>query len=93
MDTPAVQAMATGWVAAVGELSVSVPPAGLGLPCQPSAAAVDAAHIDIAAFTASLTARVGTHATHLGETNTAYLANEGESAHQLAGVAPRIIGV
>jgi hypothetical protein len=51
VDTVGVQAMASSWGTSAGELSETVTPNGFGLSCQPSAAAVNAAHADIAAFT------------------------------------------
>ena len=62
VDTAGVHAMATRWGASVGDLNETVAPTGLGLSCQTSAAAVDAAHVDVAAFTAGLAARVGERA-------------------------------
>jgi hypothetical protein len=88
-----VQAMATRWGASAGELNATVAPAGLGLSCQPSATAVNAAHAQIAAFTAALAARVGVRATHVAEADTRYIANEADSANQLAAVAHPVIGV
>lgn len=93
VDTAEVQAMAKRWAASAGELNATVAPAGLGLSCQASAAAVDAAHVDIAAFTASLAARVGTHSAHVGEADAGYLANEADAVDQMVAVAPRVIGV
>jgi hypothetical protein len=57
-----------------------------------SAAAVNAAHADTAAFTAALAARVGICATHVAEADARYIANETSSANQLAGVAHPVIG-
>ena len=93
VDTAVLQAMAGRWAFSVGELNAPVAPMRPGLSCQPSAAAVNAAHVDITAFTAALAARVGTHSTHVGEANAGYLANEAESANDLAAVTPRVIGV
>jgi hypothetical protein len=62
VDTAGVQAMAARWGASVGELNKAVPPSGLSLSYQASAAAVVAAHADIAAFTAALSTRVGARA-------------------------------
>lgn len=92
VDTAAVQAMAARWTASVGELNATVAPAGPGLSCQASAVAVDAAHVDIAAFTSSLAARVGTHSTNVGVADTGYLANEADAVDQMADLAPRVIG-
>jgi hypothetical protein len=93
VDTTGVQAMAGRWGTSVGELSAGVAPTGLGLSGQASAAAVNAAHADTAAFTAALAARVGICATHVAEADARYIANETSSANQLAGVAHPVIGV
>lgn len=93
VDTTGVRAMATRWAASVGELEATVAPAGHGAAGQASAAAVDAAHVDVTAFTASLAARVGTHADHVGVANAGYLANEADAADEMAAVAPPVLGV
>jgi hypothetical protein len=93
VDTAAVHAMATRWGASVGDLAAAVAPAGLGLSCQASAAAVSAAHVDVTAFTAALAARVASRATHVVEADSRYIANEAGSANELAAVAPRVTGV
>lgn len=93
MDTAVLQGMATRWGAAADELNATLAPAGLGFSCQASAAAVNAAHAEISAFTAALAARVGTHSTQIGEADAGYLANEAESANEMSAVAPRVIGV
>ena len=93
VDTAGVQAMAVRWGASVGDLNETVAPAGLGLSCQVSAAAVKAAHIDVAAFTAGLAARVGVRATAVAQADTRYLAQEAASASELAAVAPPVISV
>jgi hypothetical protein len=77
----------------VGELNTAAAPSGLGLSCQASAAAVDAARADIAAFAAALAARVGTRATHVTEADTRYLANEADAAKELTAVADQVTGV
>ncbi|WP_232065705.1 hypothetical protein [Mycobacterium heidelbergense] len=87
VDTAGVQAMAARWGGLVGELHGTVAPAGRGLWCQVSAAAVHAAHGDVAAFTAGLAARVGARAAGVAHADTRYLANEAESATELAAVA------
>lgn len=92
VDTAGLQAMATRWAASVGELDAIAAPAGPGLSCQASATAVSAAHVDIAAFTASLAARVGTHSSHVGEADAGYLATEADAVGEMAAVAPRTIG-
>jgi hypothetical protein len=91
VDTAGVQAMAARWGASVGELDATAAPAGLGLSCQVSAAAVNAAHVDVAAFTAGLAARVGVHATGVAQADRCYLAQEAASASELAAVAPPLV--
>jgi hypothetical protein len=86
VDTAGVHAMATRWGAAVGDLNEVVAPTGLGLSCQTSAAAVDAAHVDIAAFTAALAARVGDRARGVVGDTTSYLAQEAASTAAVAAV-------
>ena len=93
VDTAGMRAMAARWGASVGELKETVAPAGLGLSYQPSAVAVNAGHADIAAFSAALVIRVGTRAIHVVEADCRYIANEADSANELAAVAPRVIGV
>lgn len=61
--------------------------ARLGLSFQASAAAVNAAHADITAFTTALATRVGTHAIRVAEADTHYLTNEADSANELAAAA------
>lgn len=93
IDTAGVQAMANRWGVSVGELEETVAPAGLGLSCQASAAAVNAAHGEVTAFTGALATRVGTHATHVAEADTHYIANEADSSTELAAVTPPVAGV
>lgn len=88
VDTADVGAMAKRWAASVGELSASAEPVGLGWSAQASAAAVDAAHMDVAAFTASLAARVNTRSGQVGVADAGYLANEAEAVDEMAAVAP-----
>jgi len=85
--------MAAGWGASAGKLNVTAAPAGLGLSCQASAAAVNAAHADVTAFTAALATRVGTRATRVVEASNRYIANEADSANEMAAVAHPVIGV
>jgi hypothetical protein len=92
VDTADLQSVAGRWAVSARELNAAAAPAGLGLSFQASAAAVGAAHADIAAFTAGLSNRVGTHSAHVGEAGAGYLANEAESADAMAAVAPRAIG-
>ena len=91
VDTAGVQAMATRWSASVGDLNETVAPTGLGLSCQTSAAAVDAAHVDVAAFTAGLAARVGERATGVVRADTSYLAQEAASTAAVAAVFQTMI--
>jgi hypothetical protein len=86
VDTIGVQAMADSWGASAGELGATTAPIGFGLSCQSSAAAVNAAHADITAFTAGLAIRVSVRATHVTEANARYIANETDSAQELAAV-------
>lgn len=86
VDTVGVQAMAGRWDASAGELKEPVTANGFGLSCQPSAAAVNAAHADITAFTAGLAAHVSVRAAHVTLANTRYLTNEADSATELAAV-------
>jgi hypothetical protein len=86
VDTLGVQVMAGRWGASAGELSETAAPNGFGLSCQPSAAAVNAAHADITAFTATLATRVSVRAAHVTEANTHYIATEADSAEELAAV-------
>lgn len=92
-DTAGVLAMAGRWGASVGELNATAAPAGTGLSCPPSAAAVSAAHVDVTTFTASLAARVNAHATHVGVADASYLANESDAVDRMVAVAPRVVGV
>lgn len=93
VDTAGVQAMAARWGASVGDLDETVAPAGLGLSCQVSAAAVNAAHVDVTEFTAGLAARVGDRATGVAQADTRYLAQEAASATELAAVAQPVTSV
>ena len=92
VDSAGVQAMAARWAASVDELTVTAAPAGIGLSCQASAAAVNAAHVDVTTFTATLAARVGTHSAHVGVADAGYVANEADAVDQLVAVAPRVVG-
>jgi hypothetical protein len=79
-----VQAMAARWGVSAGELHQTPTPRGLGLSCQTSAAAVDAAHADVAAFATGLAARVYGHANGVVAADASYLAQEAESAATLS---------
>lgn len=93
VDTVGVQLMANRWGTSASELNGTVVPTGSGLSCQASAVAVNAAHGDIAAFTRVLATRVGTRATHVIEADVRYVAQEADSANQLAAVADPSTGV
>ncbi len=93
VDIAGVQAMAARWDASLDGLTGTVAPAGLGLSCQLSAAAVNGANVDVAAFTAGLAERVGACATGVAQANTRYLAQEAESATELTSVAPSVTSV
>lgn len=93
VDTAGVQAMAARWDMSASELTSVAAPAGLGLSCQVSAAAVNAAHVEVAAFTAGLAARVGTRVSGVTEADAGYLANEAESAAEVAAVVPSVTSV
>jgi hypothetical protein len=93
VDTTGVQAMATRWIGALSDLAEAVGPAGLALSCQTSAAAVNSAHLDVAAFAAGLSARVGERATGIAQADTSYLVQEAVSAIALAAVAEPAVGV
>ncbi len=92
VDTAGVHAMATRWGATVGDLHEVVAPTGLGLSCQTSAAAVDAAHAAVATFTAGLASRVGERATGVVRDTTSYLAQEAASTAAVAAVFQPTIG-
>ncbi|CAM3301459.1 hypothetical protein MYCO108962_13180 [Mycobacterium colombiense] len=93
VNTVGVHAMATRWATSADDLNATVSPTNLGFSWQPSATAVNAAHAEVTAFTATLAARVGSTATHVSEADIRYLANETRSAHQLASVAQPVTSV
>jgi len=90
VDIAAVRAMAGRWDGLTGELGGTLPPSGLGLAYQPSAAAVNAAHAAIARYENSLVARMQAGATHVAEADTRYVANEADSVRELAAVADAV---
>ena len=92
MDTPGVHAMATRWGASVGDLNQMVAPTGLGLSCQTSAAAVNAAHVDVTAFTAGLATQVGDRASGVVQADLSYLFQESASTAAVAAVFQPMIG-
>jgi hypothetical protein len=91
VDTGGVQAMASHWGQSADELSETTAPAGLGLSCQASVTAVNAAHADVTAFAATLATRVGVRATRVAEADTRYIATEASSGEELAAVADPVI--
>ncbi|MGV0048735.1 hypothetical protein ACRU43_05835 [Mycobacterium colombiense] len=93
VDTAGVQAMAARWGALVGGLSATAAPAGRGSSCQISAAAVNAAHIDVAAFTAGLARQMGARVTGVAQANTCYRVEEADSATKLGAVAHTVTSV
>jgi hypothetical protein len=86
-DTAALRAMAANWGAAAGDLTeTAAPTTGLGLSSQPSAAAVNTAHADVAVFTADLAARADMRAQHVTDANTQYLNDDSHAVGELAAV-------
>jgi len=85
-DTAGVHAMATRWGASVSDLNGTAAPTGLGFSCQTSAAAVDAAHVDVTAFTAGLATRVGDRASGVVQADLSYLFQEAASTAAVAAV-------
>ncbi|RAV02881.1 hypothetical protein DQP57_25700 [Mycobacterium colombiense] len=61
--------------------------------CQPSAAAVNAAHVEITAFTVGLAAQVEARAISVTRADRGYLAQEAESATKLTAVAQSVTSV
>ncbi|OBF50899.1 hypothetical protein A5756_20645 [Mycobacterium sp. 852002-53434_SCH5985345] len=92
VDSAGVGAMAARWGALVDGLDGTAAPTGL-LSYQPSAAAVNGAHVDVAVFTAGLAGRVRARAIGVGQADARYIANEAESATDLAAVAPPVTSV
>ena len=86
VPTAALPAVAARWGTSAGELTETAAPAGLGLSSQPSAAAVNAAHADVAIFTADLAARVDMRAQHVTDANTHYIAHDSHSVSELLAV-------
>lgn len=86
VDTAGLHAMAERWGGVTDDLAGTVAPAGLGLSCQSSAAAVDAAHSEVATVIAGLTSRVGGHAARVVDDNTSYLAQDAASTDAMTGL-------
>ncbi|MDM3975997.1 hypothetical protein QRB36_17665 [Mycobacterium marseillense] len=93
VDTAGVQAMAARWGASVERLNATVAPAERGLSCQISAAAVNAAQIDVTAFTAGLAMQMGAHVAGVAKANSCYLTEEADSATKLGAVAHPVTSV
>ena len=92
VDTQGVRVMAARWGALTRNLSGDMP-VGLGLPCQPSAAAMDAGQADVAVVMAGLTGQLQARATKVSTADSRYAANEAGSADLLAGPNNSVIGV
>jgi hypothetical protein len=92
VDTVVVQTMAARWGSSADELGETLAPTGFSLSCQATAAAVNAAHADVGAFTAALVARVSARAARVADTDTCYTATEAESSKELAAVADPLTG-
>jgi hypothetical protein len=94
VNAAGVQEMAGRWEALAGDLSGGIGRgAGLGLSCQPSAAAMNAGHADVTAGTAVLAARLLAAAAGVAVADTGYAANEANSTAALAAVADPVIVV
>ncbi|MBV8860876.1 MAG: hypothetical protein JO082_15095 [Mycobacterium sp.] len=94
VDTAGVRAMAGRWQVLAGDLrSGGEPGRGVGLACQPSAAAVAAGHADVTAGTTVLAARLVAGAARVALADTRYAANEAHSTAALVGVADPVIVV
>jgi hypothetical protein len=87
VDTAAVRAMASRWIASASELRATQLPPAPGVSSQPSAAAVQAAHADVETFISSLTGRIDKHASGVVGADTSYIATEAGSARQLAALS------
>lgn len=93
VDTAGIQAMATRWAALMDGLDDTVATTGLGSSWQPSVAAVNGAQVDVAAFTVGLAAQVSARVAGVDQADTGYVANESESATDLAAVGQSVISV
>lgn len=74
------------WQINAAQLRVTTPPQS-GMPCQPSATAVNAGHAAIEMAAASLVDRMTDNATRVAAAGVEYTANEGNSAQQFAAVS------
>ncbi|WIM87460.1 hypothetical protein PT015_21890 [Candidatus Mycobacterium wuenschmannii] len=91
VNTADLHAMSTRWGASVGDLHQVVAPSGLGLSCQASAAAVDAAHGEVAGFIAGLAGRIGERAAGVVTDSASYLAQEAASTSALAAIFQQVV--
>jgi hypothetical protein len=94
VDTAGLHAIASRWRAFTGDLngggeSGLVP----GLPCQPTAAAMNAGHADVTAGTAVLAGRLLAGVARVVEADRGYTADEADSAAMLSLVADSEIGI
>jgi hypothetical protein len=87
VDTAALRGMASRWGGLAGEITEGSRPAGSGLSCQASAAAVHAAHAAIAKYERALVARMHAGAIHVADADSRYGANEANSVRELIAVA------
>jgi hypothetical protein len=88
VDTAGVRVIADRWQVLAGDLRRGAElGTGLGLPCQPSAAAVTAGHADVVACTAVLAQRLLAGAARVAFADTRYLENDAQSAATLTSVA------
>jgi hypothetical protein len=81
--TAALLAMTVSWGTSAGALTETAAPAKLALSSPPSAAAVNAAHANVAIFTADPANRVDMRAHHVADTDTRYIAHESHSVEEL----------
>ena len=93
VDTAGLELMARRWGASVAELNATTVPASLGLWCQASATAVNAAHAEIKAFTESLAAQVANRASQVLDADTRYIANEATSENRLGALTDPVTRV
>ncbi|OBH56607.1 hypothetical protein A5685_07775 [Mycobacterium colombiense] len=93
VDAAGIHAMATRWAVLMDGLTDTVATTGPDSSWQPSAAAVNGAQVDIAAFTAGLAAQVSARVAGVDQASTGYVANEAESATDLAAVGQSVISV
>lgn len=91
IDVAGLQTMAARWGGL--DTTPAALPAALGPSCQASAAAVNAAHADVTAFTTALAARVGDHSARVVAADNLYVANEAGSAGELASLTCAVVGV